>query len=190
MRNVMDLVVRLFLSIVFVGIPLCSDLLLRRYLGVSTLGAIPTIALYAPFFYLIKKTWKHPTPPKQDQSFNDTVFADAKPTACKPRRVLVLICAVVISLSFGSYLGFYFGQQSMEPALEEQYQIGYDKGYKKGDSDGYERGLDIGHKYGYDKACKEFNLNPNKNPVTKSFSTSSWEEMKERNLNSPPNLFD
>lgn len=155
MRNVMDLVVRLFLSIVFVGIPLCSDLLLRRYLGVSTLGAIPTIALYAPFFYLIKKTWKHPTPPKQDQSFNDTVFADAKPTACKPRRVLVLICAVVISLSFGSYLGFYFGQQSMEPALEEQYQLGYDEGYEKGDSAGYERGLHLGHKYGYNKAYNE-----------------------------------
>lgn len=155
MRNVMDLVVRLFLSIVFVGIPLCSDLLLRRYLGVSTLGAIPTIALYAPFFYLIKKTWKHPTPPKQDQSFNDTVFADAKPTSGKSRRVLVLICAVVISLSLGSYLGFYFGQQSMEPALEEQYQIGYDAG----DSAGYDRGLDIGRKYGnsgdYDSGYKE-----------------------------------
>lgn len=184
MRNVMDLVVRLFLSIVFVGIPLCSDLLLRRYFGVSTLGAIPTIALYAPFFYLIKKTWKHPTPPKQDQSFNDTVFADANPTAGKSRRVLVLICAVVISLSLGSYLGFYFGQLSMEPAMEEQYQRGYDEG----NSVGYDRGLEIGHKYGYNKAYKEFELE--QNPFIKDSPKSSWEKMKERNLNSPPNLLD
>ena len=159
MRDVMDLVVRLFLSLVFVTIPLCSDLLLRRYLGVSTLGAIPTIALYAPFFYLIKKTWQHPTPPKNEKSFNDTVFSDTKPASGKSRRVLVIVCAVVISLSLGSYLGFYFGQQSMAPALEEQYQLGYDEGYEKGDSAGYERGLHLGHKYGessgYDVGYKE-----------------------------------
>lgn len=184
MRDVMDLVVRLFLSIVFVGIPLCSDLLLRRLLGVSTLGAIPTIALYAPFFYLIKKTWQHPTPPKQEKSFNDTVFTDAKPTPIKSRRALVIIFAIVISFSFGSYLGFYFGQQSMDPALEEQYQRGYDAG----DSAGYDRGLEIGHKYGYNKAYKEFKLE--QNPFIKDSPKSNWDEMKERNLSSPPNLLD
>lgn len=155
MRDVMDLVVRLFLSIVFVGIPLCSDLLLRRFLGVSSLGAIPTVALYAPFFYLIKKTWQHPTPPKQEKSFNDTVFTDAKPAPSKSRRTLVIICAVVISLSLGSYLGFYFGQQSMEPALEEQYQLGH----ADGKTEGYKNGLEFGKKYGntgdYDAGYKE-----------------------------------
>ena len=155
MRDVMDLVVRLFLSIVFVGIPLCSDLLLRRFLGVSSLGAIPTIALYAPFFYLIKKTWQHPTPPKQEKSFNDTVFTDTKPAPSKSRRALVISCAVAISLAFGSCLGFYFGQQSMEPAMEEQYQFGY----SAGKTEGYKNGLEFGKKYGspidYDSGYKE-----------------------------------
>ena len=205
MRDVMDLVVRLFLSIVFVGIPLCSDLLLRRFLGVSSLGAIPTIALYAPFFYLIKKTWQHPTPPKQEKSFNDTVFTDAKPTPIKSRRALVIIFAIVISFSFGSYLGFYFGQQSMEPALEEQYQRGYDAG----DSAGYDRGFDIGHKSGhniaydngyidgYEKGYKNgaasnsFGSKNVPNPfLNVNPPSSSWDEMKEQNLSSPPHLLD
>ena len=190
MRDVMDLVVRLFLSIVFVGIPLCSDLLLRRFLGLSSLGAIPTVALYAPFFYLIKKTWQRPTPPKKENSFNNSAFSKQDPAAqkksrfnryvtfitcpgcgslnpkgakrcdcgydftasfCKIIRVFAISCICVVSLALSSYVGYIYGQTSMEPALEEQYQLGYDAG----DSAGYERGLDLGHKYGYNNAYND-----------------------------------